>query len=179
MAKDLSILDALAEALLFELPDRAAQEQAIGFLSAFATLMASDPDVRALFIHARGKADPGMRCVQERLAHLTEPTVINALSVLMRLGLMDQTDAFLHRLKERREEMGAGREVQVTSAFPLREEERERIKRALERRWEMPVTLMEKIDGSLFGGYCLRSGDWRFDASIKGGIRSLEKAMSL
>lgn len=172
------MVDALAEALLQELPDREAQTRAVNVLSAFAALTESDADVRALFIHARESQDPGMRFLRERLFKTAEPAAANALLALARHGLMDRVGAFVQRVRERREAGGNGKEVRIESAAPLHEEERERIRRALEKRWGMPVSLAEKTDASLIGGFRLRSGDWQFDASVKGKITSLAKKLT-
>ena len=178
MAKDAFVLDALAAALLQELPDFAAQERAIRFLSAFAFLFEQDGDVRASFVHARNEGDFGVRCLREAVATMTDDVVINAMIVLMRQGMMDRFPLFTHRVIEQWEENGQGREATVVSATPLQESDRDRLQRSLAKKWKMPVMLTEETDASLLVGFRIRSGDWRYDASMKGKIKAIRKAMA-
>ncbi len=177
MAKDDHLLDALAAALLGELPDFAAQERAVRFLSAFAHLLEQDADVRSLFAHARKDEDAGMRCLRERLGKMADAAAINAIAILMRRGMADTIPLFVHRLKEQWVASGQGREANIASAAPLEKNERDQIRGALEKRWRMPVMLTEETDASLLGGFRIRSGDWRYDASMKGKILALKKSL--
>jgi len=64
-------------------------------------------------------------------------------------------------------------EVEVLSPYPLDDQERARITRAMEQRFGKKINISSHIDKSLIGGTVIRAGDSVIDASIKGSLRQL------
>lgn len=76
-------------------------------------------------------------------------------------------------------ERAGRRHAVVTSATPLTAGELKRVSSAIERIARMPVTLEERMDGSLIASFAVSLGDWTFDASLKGTLNRLNHALTL
>jgi F-type H+-transporting ATPase subunit delta len=75
---------------------------------------------------------------------------------------------------ELRQEAEQRLEVRVVSAVPLVDDQAERMKAALTRRFERDVSLDESVDPSLIGGAIIYAGDEVIDGSVLGRLRRLE-----
>lgn len=164
--KDTVYLDALAEALVRELPKGGA-ERMQETLTAFATALEQDRSLRDAFMENR------LQIAETKLARTLDPLLVNALALLQAKGRMADLQAFVERFKRSAERAGLGREAIVESVVPLLEKERKSLQTTLEKKWDMPVFLREKLDPALIGGLRLASGDWQFDASVRGKLKRL------
>ena len=69
--------------------------------------------------------------------------------------------------------------AEVTSATPLTPAARLDIEEMVKRQTgRMQVTLTEKVDASLIGGFVLRVGDQQIDDSVRGGLRRLRTSLA-
>ena len=66
----------------------------------------------------------------------------------------------------RNERMGRMR-VEVQSATPLPEDQRERLRRELKETFQREPLLSVRTDPELLGGLVVRVGDWLYDASVR------------
>ncbi len=164
--KDTVYLDALAEALVRELPKGIAAD-AQETLQAFAGALEEDRSLRDAFMENR------LKFSDTKLAKTFEPTMANALTMLQAKGRFADLPAFIERFKRAVERAGLGREVSVESVVPLNEKERKSLQTTLEKQWSMPVFFREKLDPALIGGFRLASGDWQFDATVRGKLKRL------
>jgi F-type H+-transporting ATPase subunit delta len=64
-------------------------------------------------------------------------------------------------------------DVQITSAIPLSDAQRQRLAAALQKRLKREVRLQCDVDASLLGGAVVRSGDVVIDGSLKAGLERL------
>lgn len=64
-------------------------------------------------------------------------------------------------------------EVEVISAYPLEDQQQERIKQVMARRLGKKVQVISHVDQSLIGGAIIRAGDSVIDASLRGRLRQL------
>ena len=64
---------------------------------------------------------------------------------------------------------------EVTSAYPLTEEQKERLKKKLKRIVKTEVDIKFQIDPSLIGGLRIKKGDILYDGSIKGNLLKLKE----
>jgi F-type H+-transporting ATPase subunit delta len=70
-------------------------------------------------------------------------------------------------------------EVDVSSPFPITEQEQADFKRVLKKYFgEASIQLRNSIDPSLIGGAVLRSGDWVMDGSVKRKLARLRESLS-
>ncbi|HEY5807871.1 MAG TPA: F0F1 ATP synthase subunit delta [Povalibacter sp.] len=70
-------------------------------------------------------------------------------------------------------------DVQVVSAVPLDEAQRQRLAAALKKRLKRDVRLHCEVDASLLGGAVVRSGDMVIDGSLKAGLEKLTRAIAV
>ncbi|MCP2519918.1 ATP synthase F1 subunit delta [Candidatus Aminicenantes bacterium AC-335-A11] len=64
---------------------------------------------------------------------------------------------------------------EVISAYPLTEEQKERLRRKLKEKVKAEVEVKYKIDNSLIGGLIIKKGDILYDGSIKGNLLKLKE----
>jgi F-type H+-transporting ATPase subunit delta len=81
-----------------------------------------------------------------------------------RLGILPQVAASYELLRAEVENVA---DVQVTSAAPLNEAQRERLLAALRQRLKREVRMHCEVDAGLIGGAIVRAGDFVIDGSLK------------
>ena len=64
-------------------------------------------------------------------------------------------------------------EVEIISAYPLEDSDRQHIADAMTKRLGKKITITANIDKNLIGGVVIRAGDSVIDASVSGRIREL------
>jgi F-type H+-transporting ATPase subunit delta len=69
-------------------------------------------------------------------------------------------------------------DVEVVTAFPAGEAQRQALMLALEKRFNRAVRIRETIDESLVGGALIRAGDLVIDGTLKGRLERLATQMS-
>ncbi|WP_423063273.1 F0F1 ATP synthase subunit delta [Candidiatus Paracoxiella cheracis] len=69
-------------------------------------------------------------------------------------------------------------DAEVISAYPMSEDHREGIKKALESRFNSKVSLNFSKDESLIGGAIIRAGNWVMDGSVKGKLAKLAEDLN-
>jgi F-type H+-transporting ATPase subunit delta len=68
-------------------------------------------------------------------------------------------------------------DVSVTSAYPLSEQELDRLKSALSSRFDRDVSMVSDVDASLIGGAIIRAGDTVIDGSLRGRLNKLAETI--
>ena len=101
---------------------------------------------------------------------------LNTLAQNRRLGVLPEIAAIYEVL---RAEVENTADVQVVSAVPLDDAQRQRLARALQKRLKRDVRLHCEVDASLLGGAVVRSGDMVIDGSLKAGLEKLTRAIAL
>ena len=92
-----------------------------------------------------------------------------------RLSLLPFIYAQFRDLKAAQESMV---DVELVSASPLNDEQRQQFSQALSSRLDRRVNLTVAIDKSLIGGVLVRAGDTVIDGSIRGRLTKLEQALN-
>lgn len=170
--KDAAFLDALATALIQELGDFASQERAAEALRGVDALMQDDAGARDFFMQSNGTSER-LDAANKALGDRVPPAVKNVLLLLMRENAIAELPRFLARFQEMRQRLGQARTVVAESPRPLAPDDRKKLQTVLEKKWGMDVSLEERTDPSLIGGLRLRSGDWQFDATVRGRLERL------
>jgi F-type H+-transporting ATPase subunit delta len=65
----------------------------------------------------------------------------------------------------------------VLSAYPLSDEETERLRAALAKRFAKDVTVASRVDPHLLGGAIIRAGDMVIDGSVRGRLDRLAETL--
>jgi F-type H+-transporting ATPase subunit delta len=115
------------------------------------------------------------------LAHAFEGringTLYNFLLVLNdheRLGVIREIAVTLRDLYERR----AGRvHVEVQTATPLPDDQRERLLQELQEKFGREPVLHVRVDPELLGGLWVRVDDWVYDGSVRGRLERIRKQL--
>jgi F-type H+-transporting ATPase subunit delta len=101
---------------------------------------------------------------------------LNTLAQNRRLDVLPEIAAIYEVL---RAEVENTADVQVVSAVPLDDAQRQRLTTALQKRLKRDVRLHCEVDASLLGGAVVRSGDMVIDGSLKAGLEKLTRAIAL
>jgi F-type H+-transporting ATPase subunit delta len=144
---------------------------------AFAAQVAADQKVRELLaspgLPERTKAELFADCFEEPLPDALRNFLL-ILSEQKRLILLPEVSA-LFRLY--RADLERTVSLQVNTALELTEEQQKKLVEALTRKLERKVDLETSVDPSLIGGAVIRSGDMVIDASVRGKLAKMAKAL--
>lgn len=64
-------------------------------------------------------------------------------------------------------------EVELVSAFEVKESENEMFVKALEKHFQKSIKLNVSVDPNLIGGAVIKAGDWVMDGSVKGRLEQM------
>ena len=103
----------------------------------------------------------------------TSPVFLNFLLVLSDHERLDMLRGILAAAQELRDERMGRMRVEVQSATPLPEDQRERLRRELKETFQREPLLSVRTDPELLGGLVVRVGDWLYDASVRTQLDSI------
>jgi F-type H+-transporting ATPase subunit delta len=92
-----------------------------------------------------------------------------------RLPLLPEIGRLFSRLRQEAEKR---LQVRVVSAVPLDEGQTERMRVALERRFDSEIVLENEIDTGVIGGAIVYAGDQVIDGSLRGRLNKLQNDLS-
>ena len=92
-----------------------------------------------------------------------------------RLAVAKQISTLYEELKAEAEGIAG---VEVISAFPLEDSQREQIKKIMTKRLGKKIEVTTHVDQSLIGGAIIRAGDSVIDASLKGRLQQLSRIIA-
>ncbi len=102
---------------------------------------------------------------------------VDSLQVMNRKGRLDLLCDVAEAYRLVHEDARGRVEVQVSTAVPLNDVLRERLRMAATRHVGKETDLVETLDESLIGGVILRIGDTKYDASIVTKLKGLTEAL--
>lgn len=167
-----------AESLL-QVADDAGKTADIGEeLAELRKLWDDSPEFAAMMSSAAIDDDARRESIRKAFGdNRVSPMVLNTMLVLndrWRAAIFPLVcDAFQAKLNER-----AGREtVQVASAVPLNDEQREKLKAEVKRLTGFDAILEERVDTALIGGLRVQVRDRLFDMSLRRRLRQIRTAL--
>ncbi|MFA6428994.1 MAG: ATP synthase F1 subunit delta [Patescibacteria group bacterium] len=172
-AKDIVFLNQLATAYLEELGDREEQDRALGELTAIAEAFRGDESFRDTLLNPALSVTERKKFLRTALDNRVQTKTLNTLLTLLHEHRLADLALFIDRVRAVRMHKHAVRDALVTSAVPLLDKERERIKTALEQKWGTAVALREHVDPSLIAGLTIEAADWHYDATVAGRLKRL------
>ncbi|MBS3803669.1 MAG: F0F1 ATP synthase subunit delta [Oleiphilaceae bacterium] len=144
---------------------------------AFAALVAADQKVRELLaspgLSERTKAELFVDCFEEPLPEALK-NFLFILSEQKRLILLPDISVLF---KHYRADLERTVKLQVNTALALTEEQQKKLVEALTHKLERKIDLETSVDPSLIGGLVIRSGDMVIDASVRGKLAKMAKAL--
>ncbi|MGB9721109.1 MAG: ATP synthase F1 subunit delta [bacterium] len=94
--------------------------------------------------------------------------------LLLRSNALSSLSEILRNYQRTRVETGI-LEIEVKTAVPLTNEEKENLNQSFARKLHKPVSIKNIIDPEIIGGMVIKSGDLMIDASLKSKISELLK----
>jgi len=140
--------------------------------------MSESPDFKALIsspLISRAEAGKAMRALGPTLG--VDPITANFLGVLADNGRLGELKAVIKAVRKLAAANRGETTAEVTSAFPLNDDQVTRLKSNLKARLGRDVTIDAKVDPQLLGGLVVRLGSQMIDASIRTKLNTLAMAM--
>ncbi len=97
----------------------------------------------------------------------------NFITVLVDAGRLSVIPQICKLFEEKKSEAEGIAEVDVISAYPLEDQQQEKIKQIMARRLGKKIKFTTHVDQSLIGGAVIRAGDSVIDASLRGRLKQL------
>ncbi|MBM6774699.1 F0F1 ATP synthase subunit delta [Olsenella profusa] len=133
---------------------------------------------RALLEAARSEGRANSDLVQWQHAKKFSPEVLETLAAMQReddLGLIEQVAKHYKELLDAQDTTVS---VTVTTAVPLDDDLRAKVRAKAEKDLNAPVYLVERVDPSIIGGIMLEVRGKRYDASVRAQLANIRKTLS-
>lgn len=142
------------------------------------SLIASDRMMRLLLHDPRLNRQRLLRLVLDICGDGLSPTETNFIRILIDAGRLSNAAKIFELFEERRADAEGVVEISVITAYPLADEQKQRIAAAMAEKLGKQVSMVSEVDRSLIGGAVIRAGDSVIDASIRGRLRELNNMLT-
>lgn len=133
---------------------------------------------RALMEAARSEGRANADLVQWQHARKFSPEVLETLAAMQREDDLDLVSQVAKQYKEYLDAEDKTVSVTVTTAVPLDDDLREKVRAKAEADLKAPVYLVERVDPSIIGGIMLEARGKRYDASVRAQLANIRKMLS-
>ena len=133
---------------------------------------------RALMEAARSEGRANADLVQWQHARKFSPEVLETLAAMQREDDLDLVAQVAKQYKEYLDAEDKTVSVTVTTAVPLDDDLREKVRAKAETDLKAPVYLVERVDPSIIGGIMLEARGKRHDASVRAQLANIRKTLS-
>lgn len=133
---------------------------------------------RALMEAARSEGRANADLVQWQHARKFSPEVLETLAAMQREDDLDLVAQVAKQYKEYLDAEDKTVSVTVTTAVPLDDDLREKVRAKAEADLKAPVYLVERVDSSIIGGIMLEARGKRYDASVRAQLANIRKTLS-
>lgn len=133
---------------------------------------------RALMEAARSEGRANADLVQWQHARKFYPEVLETLAAMQREDDLDLVSQVAKQYKEYLDAEDKTVSVTVTTAVPLDDDLREKVRAKAEADLKAPVYLVERVDPSIIGGIMLEARGKRYDASVRAQLANIRKTLS-
>ena len=133
---------------------------------------------RALMEAARSEGRANADLVQWQHARKFSPEVLETLAAMQREDDLDLVSQVTKQYKEYLDAEDKTVSVTVTTAVPLDDDLREKVRAKAEADLKAPVYLVERVDPSIIGGIMLEARGKRYDASVRAQLANIRKTLS-
>lgn len=133
---------------------------------------------RALMEAARSEGRANADLVQWQHARKFSPEVLETLAAMQREDDLDLVTQVAKQYKEYLDAEDKTVSVTVTTAVPLDDDLREKVRAKAEADLNAPVYLVERVDPSIIGGIILEARGKRYDASVRAQLANIRKTLS-
>lgn len=133
---------------------------------------------RALMEAARSEGRANADLVQWQHARKFSPEVLETLAAMQREDDLDLVSQVAKQYKEYLDAEDKTVSVTVTTAVPLDDDLREKVRAKAEADLKAPVYLVERVDPSIIGGIMLEARGKRYDVSVRAQLANIRKTLS-
>jgi len=143
----------------------------------FASAVVNDARVQALLDNPQSSAKQRYDFLVKTCAKVMMKEGENLLKLLAeknRLTVIPEINALFEAYRAEQEKQV---KAEVVSAFPLSQEEQQKIIKTLTQRLQREVILECKTDSALIGGMVIRAGDLVMDGSVRGKLERLKSEL--
>ena len=133
---------------------------------------------RVLMEAARSEGRANADLVQWQHARKFSPEVLETLAAMQREDDLDLVSQVAKQYKEYLDAEDKTVSVTVTTAVPLDDDLREKVRAKAEADLKAPVYLVERVDPSIIGGIMLEARGKRYDASVRAQLANIRKTLS-
>ena len=147
------------------------------------TVKRSDADkveayTRALMEAARSEGRANADLVQWQHARKFSPEVLETLAAMQKEDDLHLIEEVSKQYKELLDNEDKTVSVTVTTAVPMDDDLRAKVKAKAEKDLNAPVYLVERVDPSIIGGIMLEQRGKRYDASVRAQLSNIRKKLS-
>lgn len=146
-------------------------------LSAVASATANE-DMADWLESPQSTADKAVEIIASVLGTDVDEKFLGFLNVLASNDRLSLSAEISHLYQLLRQEAEKRLQVRVVSAVALQEEQAERMKAALAKRFDRDITLQNDIDPGVLGGAIIYAGDQVIDGSLIGRLNRLESSLA-
>lgn len=133
---------------------------------------------RALMEAARSEGRANADLVQWQHARKFSPEVLETLAAMQREDDLDLVAQVAKQYKEYLDAEDKTVSVTVTTAVPMDDDLREKVRAKAEADLKAPVYLVERVDPGIIGGIMLEARGKRHDASVRAQLANIRKTLS-
>lgn len=133
---------------------------------------------RALIEAARSEGRANADLVQWQHARKFSPEVLETLAAMQREDDLDLVAEVAKQYKELLDAEDRTVSVTVTTAVPMDEALRAKVREKAEHDLDAPIYLVERVDPAIIGGIMLEVRGKRYDASVRAQLANIRKTLS-
>lgn len=160
------------------------QAQEEGELKSWSDLLAvlavtvSDKQMHALLENPRVTSDQLMQIIASIVSDGLSKTQSNFVRILIDADRLQFAPQMAEQFEQQRLDVEGVANVEVVSAYPLEEAQRQRITDIMAKRLNRKIELSEDTNEELIGGAIIRNGDSVIDASVRGQLEELRSELT-
>lgn len=175
--KSTGLAGVYAEALLRVAEERGCADEVLAEMEEIVAYGARDPSFRRAFLSLL--ASPGKRAaaVERMFRGRANDVLLDFYQVLNRKGRPDLLPEVAAAYRGALQSARGIVDVTVTTAVPLSEADRERVRAAVHRRTGLTARLVERLDPGVLGGLVVRVRDGKLDTTLRTKLARLHDAL--
>lgn len=136
-------------------------------------LVGSDRNMVAVLKNPKVNHDQRISIILDICGNELDEKGRNFVRVLIDAGRFPVISEICKLFEEKKAEADGIEKVEVVSAYPLENEQQDKISQVMAKRLNKKIEITTRIDESLIGGAIIRAGDSVIDASLRGRLRQL------
>jgi F-type H+-transporting ATPase subunit delta len=175
--RQMAVARVYARALLEVAVDRGEEDVVREELESLEALWQADPAFRDFLTNPAVDADDRRGSLDTMFRSRLSPVTIDALQVINRKERSALLPEVVEGYREAHDRLRRRVEVQVSSARPLSDAQRDSLAAAVRERTGLEPSFTETVDPSLVGGLVVQIGDEKTDGSVVTRLRNLGEAL--